>query len=175
MWVLLPTGQRSTGEWIDDTLQKRAEENGLLDRLYQVGKFPRQRIEVVRGPNADGCVNEMFYRRGWTDGLPIVTPTTNRVDGMLRASGHSRNKVLGEAEPLKGLVTMEKIAANAVMAGGEEVHMPVVVAATEALLDPTFNLRGVQTTDENVTPLLMLSGPLAKTLHMNSRFGALGP
>ena len=115
LWVLLPTGQRSTGEWIDDTLQARAEENGLLDRLNQVGKFPRQRIEVVRGPNADGRVNEMFYRRGWTDGLPIVPPTTKRVDGMLRASSHSRNKVLGEAEPLKGLVTMEKVAINIII------------------------------------------------------------
>ncbi|MBT5193286.1 MAG: hypothetical protein HOM07_13130, partial [Rhodospirillaceae bacterium] len=50
-----------------------------------------------------------------------------------------------------------------------------VLAAAEALLEAEFNLRGVQTTDENVTPLLMLSGRLAKTLHMNSRFGALGP
>ena len=175
LWVLLPTGQRSTGEWIDDTLRTRAEEQGLLDRLNQVGAFPHQRIEVVRGPNADGVVNEMFYRRGWTDGLPIVPPTTNRVDGMLRAGGQPRNKVLGEAEPLKGVVTIEKVAINAVMAGCEDIHMPVVMAATEALLDPAFNLRGVQTTDENVTPLLMLSGPLAKTLHMNSRFGALGP
>ena len=48
LWVLLPTGQRSTGEWIDDTLRTRAEEQGLLDRLNQVGAFPRQRIEVVR-------------------------------------------------------------------------------------------------------------------------------
>jgi hypothetical protein len=53
--------------------------------------------------------------------------------------------------------------------------MPFVLAAAEALLEPEFNLRGVQTTDENVTPLLMLSGPAAKAMHMNSRFGALGP
>ena len=153
LWVLLPTGQRSSGEWIDDTLRTRAEEQGLLDRLNQVGAFPRQRIEVVRGPNADGVVNETFYRRGWTDGLPIVPPTTNRVDGMLRVGGQPRNKVLGEAEPLRGVVTVEKVAINAVMAGCEDIHMPVVLAATEALLDPVFNLRGVQTTDENVTPV----------------------
>jgi len=175
LWVLLPTGQRASGEWIDDTLRARAEEQGLLDRLTQVAAFPRQRVEVVRGPDADGQVNEMFYRRGWTDGLPIVPPTTTRVDAMLRAGGRPRTQVLGEAEPLKGLVTVEKVAINAVMAGCEVAHMPVVLAATEALLEPEFNLRGVQTTDENVTPLLILSGPLAKTLQMNSRFGALGP
>ena len=124
--MLLPTGQRSTGEWIDDTLRTRAEEQGLLDRLNQVGAFPRQRIEVVRGPNADGVVNEMFYRRGWTDGLPIVPPTTNRVDGMLRAGGQPRNKMLGEAEPLKGVVTIEKVAINAVMAGCEDIHLSLI-------------------------------------------------
>ncbi len=175
LWVLLPTGQRASGEWIDDTLRARAEEQGLLDRLTQVAAFPRQRVEVVRGPNAGAEVNETFYRRGWTDGLPIVPPTTNRVDGMLRAGGQPRHQVLGEAEPLKGVVTVEKVAVNAVMAGCEDAHMPVVLAAAAALLEPEFNLRGVQTTDENVTPLLVLSGRLAKTLQMNSRFGALGP
>ena len=98
-----------------------------------------------------------------------------RVDAMLRAGGQPRALVLGEAEPLKGVVTVEKVAVNAVMAGCEESHMPVVLAAAEALLEPEFNLRGVQTTDENVTPLLMLSGRAAKALQMNSRFGALGP
>ena len=175
LWILLPTGQRASGEWIDDTLHSRAEEQGLLDRLTQVAAFPRQRVEVVRGPKAEAGVNEMFYRRGWTDGLPIVAPTMARVDAMLRAGGRPRNMVLGEAEPLKGLVTVEKVATNAVMAGCEDAHMPFVLAAAEALLEPEFNLRGVQTTDENVTPLLMLSGPAAKTMHMNSRFGALGP
>ena len=175
LWVLLPTGQRASGEWIDDTLRSRAEEQGLLDRLSQVAQFPRQRVEVVRGADAEGQVNETFYRRGWSDGLPIVAPTMARVDAMLRAGGKPRNLVLGEAEPLKGLVTVEKVAINAVMAGCEACHMPIVLAAAEALLEPEFNLRGVQTTDENVTPLLVLSGPAAKTMHMNSRFGALGP
>jgi len=175
LWVLLPTGQRTSGEWIDDTLRSRAEEQGLLDRLTQVADFPRQRVEIVRGPDAEGQVNETFYRRGWTDGLPIVAPTLARVNAMLRAGGQPRNSVLGEAEPLKGLVTVEKVAINAVMAGCENGHMPVVLAAAQALLAPEFNLRGVQTTDENVTPLLILSGPVASALHMNSRFGALGP
>jgi len=175
LWILLPTGQRASGEWIDDTLHARADEQGLLDRLTQVAAFPRQRVEVVRGPNAEAQVNEMFYRRGWTDGLPIVAPSMARVDAMLRAGGQPRDAVLGEAEPLKGLVTVEKVAINAVMAGCEAAHMPFVLAAAAALLEPEFNLRGVQTTDENVTPLLLLSGRAAKAMHMNSRFGALGP
>ncbi len=175
LWVLLPTAQRSSGEWIDDTLRARADEAGLLGRLTEVAAFPRQRVEVVRGPDPHGKVNEMFYRRGWTDGLPIVPPTTARVDAMLRAAGQPRNQVLGEADPLKGVVTVEKVAINGVMAGCEDHHMPILLAAAAALLDPEFNLRGVQTTDENVTPALFLTGPIAKSLEMNSRFGALGP
>jgi hypothetical protein len=61
------------------------------------------------------------------------------------------------------------------MAGCLPEHFPVVVAAVEALLDPAFNLRGVQTTDENVAPLLVVSGPIVKRLGINSGFGLLGP
>ncbi|MDP6564859.1 MAG: hypothetical protein QF578_08540 [Alphaproteobacteria bacterium] len=175
LWVLLPTGQRASGEWIDDTLRQRAEETGLLARLHLVGQFPRQRVEIVRAADPGAEVNELFYRRGWTDGLPIVAPTMARVDAMVRGGGRPRTTVLGEAEPLKGQVTVEKVAVNAVMAGCETAHMPVVLAAVEAILEPEFNLRGVQTTDENVTPLIVVSGPLAKRLELNAGFGALGP
>jgi hypothetical protein len=83
--------------------------------------------------------------------------------------------VLGEVEPLRGEATVEKIAANAVMAGCRPEHLPVVLAAVEAVLDPAFNMRGVQTTDENVAPLLIVSGPLAARLGVNAGVGALGP
>ena len=61
------------------------------------------------------------------------------------------------------------------MAGCEPAHFPVVLAAVQALLDPAFNLRGVQTTDENVAPLLVVNGPLAARLGINAGWGALGP
>jgi len=48
LWVLLPTGQRASGEWIDDTLRARVEEKGLLARTPRAGQFPRQRVELVR-------------------------------------------------------------------------------------------------------------------------------
>jgi hypothetical protein len=78
-------------------------------------------------------------------------------------------------DPLGGVATVEKVAANAVMAGCEPAHFPVVLAAVQALLDPAFNLRGVQTTDENVAPLLVVNGPLAARLGINAGWGALGP
>jgi hypothetical protein len=61
------------------------------------------------------------------------------------------------------------------MAGCEPAHFPVVLAAVQAILDPAFNLRGVQTTDENVAPLLIVNGPAAARLGVNAGWGALGP
>ena len=175
LWVLLPTGQRASGEWIDDTLRRRAEESGLLGRTPLAGRFPRQRVEVVRAADAVEEVNARFEARGWTDGLPITPPTLDRVQALCAATARAPSEVLGEVDPLRGEAVVEKVAANAVMAGCRPEHFPVVLAAVEAVLDPAFNMRGVQTTDENVAPLLIVSGPLAARLGLNAGFGALGP
>ena len=175
LWVLVPTGQRASGEWIDDTLSERVRERGLLARTPLVGQFPRHRVEVVRDPDPVAAVNARFAARGWTDGLPIVPPTLGRIDEMLGWADQPRHAVLGEVEPLRGVATVEKVAANAVMAGCRPEHFPVVLAAVEAILDPAFNLRGVQTTDESVAPLLLVSGPAAGALGINAGAGALGP
>ncbi len=173
-WVLLPSGQRASGEWIDDTLRDRVVESNLLTRTPLVADFPRQRVEVIRDAD-DAAVSDLFYARGWTDGLPVVPPTIGRVEDMLRYAPHPSNAVLGELDPLKGLASIEKLAANAVMAGCAPCYFPVVLAAVEAIVEPEFNLRGVQTTDENVAPLLVVSGPIAEQLNLNGSYGALGP
>jgi len=175
LWVLNPAAQRASGEWIDDTLRERAAERGLLGKITLAGDFPRQRVEIIRAIDSFATVNELFYRRGWTDGLSIVPPTLGRVEEMLARAGRGRSDVVGELEPLGGVATVEKIAANAVMAGCRPEHLPLVIAAVDAIVDPLFNLRGVQTTDENVTPLLIVSGRAAKKLEINASFGALGP
>jgi hypothetical protein len=175
LWVLLPAGQRASGEWIDDTLRARAEEKGLLARTPLAGEFPRQRVELIRGADPTAEVNRLYLLRGWTDGLPIVPPTLGRIDEMLGQSPLERHASLGEMEPLGGVATVEKVAANAVMAGCRPDYFPVVLAAVQAILDPEFNLRGVQTTDENVAPLLVVNGPAARRLGVNAGWGALGP
>ena len=91
------------------------------------------------------------------------------------AADAAPDAVLGELDPLKGLATVEKVAANAVMAGCRPEYLPVVLAAVRAIADPAFNLRGVQTTDENVTPLVVVCGPVARAIGVNASFGALGP
>jgi hypothetical protein len=173
--VVLPAGQRASGEWIDDTLRTRVEEKDLLARTPLAGDFPRQRIEVVRGADPTAEVNRLYRLRGWTDGLPIVPPTIGRIDEMIEHGALDRHAILGEMEPLGGVASVEKVAANAVMAGCQPEYFPVVLAAVQAILDPEFNLRGVQTTDENVAPLLIVNGPAARRLGVNSGWGALGP
>ena len=173
--MLLPVGQRASGEWIDDTLRARAEEKGLLARTPLAGEFQRQRVEVIRGADPTAEVNRLYRLRGWTDGLPVVPPTLARLDEMLDQGPLDGRAVLGEMEPLGGVASVEKIAANAVMAGCLPEHFPVVLAAVQAILDPEFNLRGVQTTDENVAPLLIVNGPAARRLGINAGWGALGP
>jgi NAD(P)-dependent dehydrogenase (short-subunit alcohol dehydrogenase family) len=79
-------------------------------------------------------INRFFYENGWSDGLPIVPPTTNRVDGMLRAGGQPRHQVLGEAEPLKGVMTVEKVAVNAIMAGVTRTPALSKIPGAEALV-----------------------------------------
>jgi hypothetical protein len=174
-WLLTPSGQRASGEFVDDVLVLRAAEKNLLARLSSAGKFPRQRVEVLRGTDLERDVNELYYRRGWTDGLPIVAPTLERVDAALIGVTLSRDTVLAELEPLRGQASVEKIVANAVMAGCVPAQIPVVLAAVQAIAEPSFNLRGVQTTDENVAPALIFSGPDAAALEINAGFGCLGP
>ncbi len=175
LWIVLPTGQQAAGGWIDDTLKQRAAEQGFQPRCLLAADFPRQRIEVVRGPRAEDRLQELFLRRGWSDGLPVVPPTVARVKQALAFTDRAPTDVLGEVEPLKGLATVEKVAANAVMAGCRPEYLPVVLAAVECVLDPDFNMRGVQTTDENVTPMLIVNGPVAREIGVNASFGVLGP
>ena len=175
LWILNPSGQTIFGTWIDDTLRARVEEQDMRDRWPLVAAFPRQRVEVVRGIDPAMEVSRLFDLRGWTDGLPIVAPTTGRVEEMLDYAPLSRDSVIGELEPLKGQATVEKLAINAVMAGCRPDYFPILIAAVEAISEPEFNLRGVQTTDENVTPLILVNGPIARQIGMNDGFGCLGP
>ena len=111
LWIVIPTGQQATGGWIADTLQRRAAERGLGTKVPLAADFPRQRVEVVRGPNAEARLQELFLRRGWSDGLPVVPPTVARVKQMLAFTERGPSEVLGEVEPLKDLASVELAAA----------------------------------------------------------------
>ena len=115
---------------------------------------------------------ELYCRNGWTDGLPIIPPTPVRVERML--AGANPDRLLGLIPPAQGEATLGRIAVNAVMAGCAPAYFPAVVAALAAVLDPSFNLRGVQSTTGAATPLILLNGPARRTLAINCGAGALG-
>ncbi len=127
-------------------------------------------IEVEDTPEA---VLAAFVERQWCDGLPIVPPTEARVRAMLGRAEPERS--LGAMPPLWRQATLEKLAVNAVMAGAEPAAFPVIVAAVEAMLDPAFNLYGVQATTHPVAPLLIVNGPYARRIGLHAGSGCLGP
>ena len=123
--------------------------------------------------DAPDAVLAAFTERAWGDGLPIVPPTAERVAAMLGRRDGAR--VLGVMPPLWRQATLEKLAINAVMAGCEPAAFPIIVAAVEAMLDPAFNLYGVQATTHPVAPLLVVNGPYGRQVGLHSGSGCFGP
>ena len=119
-------------------------------------------------------VNAHFYAHGWTDGLPIAVPTERKVHALLTSVRHPPDQVVAVIPPKMGLATVEKIAVNAVMAGCEPRHFPVVLAAIRAIGSPEFNLLPMQATTNPVAPMIIVNGPLARRLEINSGFNVLG-
>ena len=117
--------------------------------------------------------NELV-KRGWSDGLPVLPPTRAAVDEMIAVSGMAEDFPLGVIPPLNGVATIEKIAANAVMAGCLPEYFPLVIAAIKGALKPGFNLDGVQTTTGNVAPVIIVNGPCRKSLEINCGANVLG-
>ncbi len=120
------------------------------------------------------ALNELFVERGWTDGLPIVPPTEDRVAEFLRRTTRQRREVVAVLPPRQGEATVEKLAINAVMAGCRPEYFPVLLAAVEAVAQPAFNLDAVQATTHPVAPLLIVNGPIAKQIGLNSGYNVFG-
>ena len=100
-------------------------------------------------------VREHFLEKGWTDGLPIVPPTPERVARFISHIGEDPGEILG-TEPVKGKnITIEKIAINSVMAGCVPEYFPIVVGIIEAILEPEFNLHGITASTAGAAPLSM--------------------
>jgi hypothetical protein len=120
------------------------------------------------------AVNDLFEARGMGDGLPIVPPTRARVEAMLAATARDPGEVLGLFPPAFNDATVATIAVNAVMAGCRPEHFAVVLAAIEAMLDPTFNLYGINATTHPVCPLLIVSGPVVARIGLNHGYNVFG-
>ena len=117
---------------------------------------------------------DLFFEKGWTDGLPSVPPTEARVAAMLRHTRRLPQEVVGNVAPAGRKATVELVAVNAVMAGCRPEYLPVVLAAVEAVCDPRFNLDGVQATTHVCAPLLIVNGPIREALRINSGYNVFG-
>jgi hypothetical protein len=115
-----------------------------------------------------------MMERGWGDGLPLIPATAERVAAMLAASRRPAGDVVAVLPPRLGCATVERVAINAVLAGALPEHLPVILAAVDAVGQAAFNLQAVQTTTHPCSPLIIVNGPIAGRLGINGAGNALG-
>jgi len=120
-------------------------------------------------------VNRFYYRNGWTDGLPIVPPTDKAVAEMMTGTDLPADHVVAKVIPRLGKATVEKIAINAVMAGALPTHMPVLLAAVQALADQTTRFDTFEVSTGSWAPFFAINGPIRDEIHVNYSSGALSP
>lgn len=153
-------GSKSVEPGVHETLIARYGDPGLGSREIAVGEW-------------DDPI-EACFERGWSDGLPVVPPTTDRILRMLGGTERKPGEIVGLIPPNLAPCTVEKVAINAVMAGCKPEYMPVVLGVLEAALDPLFVLHGLLCTTHFSGPLVIINGPAARAVGMNSGVNALG-
>jgi hypothetical protein len=120
------------------------------------------------------AINKLYRERRWSDGLPIVPPTPERVARMLACTQRKRDDVIAILPPGFGEATVERIAINAVMAGCDAEYLPVLIAATDAVAQAQFNIQGIEATTNPAAVWLVLNGPIVQQLGVNATFNCLG-
>lgn len=129
---------------------------------------------IFEAQNDPDAINKLYRERGWSDGLPIVPPTLERVARMLHHTSRGRDEIVARLAPGYGAATVERIAINAVLAGCDPEYLPVLIAATEAVADPRFSLQGIQATTNPVAVWVVLNGPVIEHLGVNAEINCLG-
>lgn len=118
---------------------------------------------------------ENCMENGWSDGLPVIPPYGSLVDAMLAAMGWEASRVVGEIPEQNIRVRAEQVAATAVMAGCRTEYGPLLRTLSAAILDPLFNVSGVEVTTGGASVLVIVSGPIVEALgfeHEANAFGA---
>ena len=128
--------------------------------------------EVFEFEGTEEDVNDLFFKNGWSLGVPIIPPTPERVQKMLAGTSHEPDEVLGLITPRMAAVTVELVAVHAVMAGCKPEHMPVLLAITETLVRPEY--RAPTTTTNPTAPLVIANGPIRDEIGIACGTGAAG-
>jgi hypothetical protein len=120
-------------------------------------------------------VNRFFYRRGWTDGFPIIPPTEEAVAEMLTGTDLPADHVVTKIIPRMGKATVEKIAINAVMAGALPTYIPMLIAAAQAVMDPKTRFDTFEVSTGSWAPFYIINGPIRNDVGINCSSGTLSP
>ncbi|MFP6868945.1 MAG: hypothetical protein VCE91_06275 [Nitrospinota bacterium] len=118
---------------------------------------------------------EFFFEKKWSDGLPVVVPTEERIERMISGASRDPVELIGAVPPAFGEATVRAIAAHAVMAGCRPEYLPVLIAGLESMLDERFGLNGLQGSMNSSAPLLIVNGPYAKKIGLHGGRGCFGP
>jgi len=139
---------------------------------------PQPEAPILELEESWETINAWFLEHDLTDGLPIVPPTESRVRAMTdyveSALGWKASDVIGKLAPKNGVATLEKIAANAVMAGCRAEYMPVLIACVKGISEPKFNLDALQTSTHNTSVLPIVNGPICKNIDLNCGYNYTG-
>ena len=139
------------------------------------GAIPMLSVEGASYEDALIKANHLLLINLWGDGLPLWPATRERVEWILSGTVLPRAHTIGKFPPRGGVTTIETCAVALAMAGGRPEYLPVLVAAVESCLDPTSNFEQLQATSGGPFPVVIVNGPIAKQIRLNSGFGCLGP
>ncbi len=126
-------------------------------------------------PHATADLIEAYYQKGFTDGFPVVPPSQSSVSAMLAADRLQMDQVIGEIPTRNVVITADKVALNAVMAGCLPEYMPVVVSAVRGICNPNFNYHGMATSTGGAALAILVNGPIADRIGINSGENLFGP
>lgn len=151
--------------------------DGLLRPLTEEERHPSAKPDYssMRFEGTLEEINDIFYHYGWTNGQPIIPPTEEAVEEMLQGTDLPRDYVVGKLPPMNGYATIEKIAINAVMAGCLPTYLPVLIASVKCMMSSAIQLEGWTCSNASWMPMSIISGRIAKDIHMNSDRALLSP
>lgn len=138
-------------------------------------KPPMINIEGKGYEEAFTNMNRQFLINRWGDGLPLLPATTERVDWILRGTDLSPDTEIGAVLPKGRIATVEIIAVALAMAGGRPEYLPVLIGAIDSILDRGLRHQNWQATSSSIYPVVIVNGPIAKQIRLNSGFGLMGP
>jgi hypothetical protein len=165
----------------DDEIRRNAIDV-MADQVVKALTVQPVDAQPVKEPNMKDIVfsgtlkevNQYYYDREWSEGLPIVPPTIEEVENFLKFTNRPADEVIGVVKPDNREATVWNTAVNGVMCGCRPEYMPILLAVVEAFCDPEFGQENLGQTP-GLETLIILNGKIIKELDFNYTQGILRP